>query len=120
MVAEPAENQPLARDCSVLLTIKDTQRRTATLNWSANIPITEWEGVRRWGTQPQSVGTLYLPDLGLDGTIPAGLSGLQDLRRLDLDSNALTGNIPAGLRDVVPHDLDTLGLTDCATWEESS
>ena len=33
VVPQPAQNQPLVRDCSVLLTAKDTLRGTATLNW---------------------------------------------------------------------------------------
>ena len=108
MVPQPTQNPRLVRDCSVLLTTKDTLRGTAALNWSVDIPITEWDGVRRRGTQPQSVGTLYLPDPGLDGTIPAGLSGLRGLRRLDQDGNALTGSIPAELGSL--EDLEQLYL----------
>ena len=104
----PAENPRLVRDCSVLLTFKDTLRGTATLNWSTDLPITEWEGVRRGGTQSQYVRALFLPDLELDGAIPAGLSGLRDLRRLDLDGNALTGSIPAELGSL--EDLEQLYL----------
>ena len=104
----PAENPRLVRDCSVLLTFKDALRGTATLNWSTDLPITEWEGVRRGGTQSQYVRALFLPDLDLDGAIPAGLSGLRDLRRLDLDDNALTGSIPAELGSL--EDLEQLYL----------
>ena len=108
VVPQPSQNQRLVRDCSVLLTVKDALRETAELNWSADTPIAEWEGVRRRGTNPQYVGTLYLPDLGLDGSIPAALSGLADLRRLDLDGNALTGGIPAALGSL--EDLEQLYL----------
>ena len=109
-VPQPGQNPRLVRDCSVLLTAKDTLRGTAALNWSADTPIADWEGVRRRGTDPQYVGTLALADLGLDGTIPAVLSGLADLRRLDLDGNALTGTIPAALGSL--EDLEQLYLFD--------
>ena len=97
VVPQPSQNQLLVRDCSILLTARDTLRGTATLNWSANTSIFDWEGVGRRGTDSQYVGTLYLPDLGLDGTIPEVLAGLAELRRLDLDGNDLTGSIPASL-----------------------
>ena len=108
VVPQPAQNQHLVRDCSVLLTAKDTLRGTATLNWSADTPISGWDGVRRRGANPQYVGTLYLPGLDLDGSIPAVLAGLADLRRLDLDDNALTGGIPAALGSL--EDLEQLYL----------
>ena len=108
VVPQPAQNQHLVRDCSVLLTAKDTLRGAATLNWSADTPISGWDGVRRRGANPQYVGTLYLPGLGLDGSIPAVLAGLADLRRLDLDDNALTGSIPAALGSL--EDLEQLYL----------
>ena len=97
MVPQPNDNLPLVRDCSVLLTFKDTLRGTAVLNWSADTSIFQWEGVRRRGKQPQYVGTLYLSDLGLNGTIPTRPSGLRNQRRLDLVGNELTGSIPAAL-----------------------
>ena len=108
VVPQPRQNQLLVRDCSILLTAKDTLRGTATLNWSANTSIFDWEGVRAHGTDPQYVGMLYLPDLELDGTIPEVLAGLADLRRLDLDGNDLTGSIPASLGSL--EDLEQLYL----------
>ncbi len=108
VVPQPTQNQHLVRDCSVLLTAKDTLRGAATLNWAADTPISGWDGVRRRGANPQYVGTLYLTGLGLDGSIPAVLAGLADLRRLDLDDNALTGSIPAALGSL--EDLEQLYL----------
>ena len=109
VVPQYRDHPGLVRDCSVLLTAKDTLRGTATLNWSSDTSIFDWEGVRRrGGTGPQYVGTLYLPDLGLNGTIPAVLAGLADLRRLDLDGNELTGSIPPELGSL--EDLEQLYL----------
>ena len=43
---------------------------------------------------------LLLADLSLDGTIPAALGELRELRRIDLDGNSLTGEIPSELGDL--------------------
>ena len=102
----------LLRECSTLLEFKDELRGTATLNWSVDTPIANWDGVRIVGGQVMS---LLLEDRGLDGTIPAGLwrklGGLFELR---LSGNNLTGCIPPELKRVATNDLDDLGLPDCA------
>ena len=46
VVPQPGENPRLVRDCSVLLTAKDTLRGDATLNWSADTYIRSWQGFR--------------------------------------------------------------------------
>ena len=58
---------------------------------------------------------LYVADSQLTGAIPQELASLPNLTILILGGNSFTGCIPAGLRDVDTHDLDTLGLADCAT-----
>lgn len=45
-VPRPDRNTGLVKDCSVLLTARDTLAGTASLNWSANTSITTWQGVR--------------------------------------------------------------------------
>ena len=104
-VPRPNEFTRLVRDCSVLLTAKDALRGTASLNWSPGTYIREWQGIYTgWlnGRVSLDVSTIHVKDvivarLGLNGTIPPVLAGLVDLRRLDLDDNALTGGIPAVL-----------------------
>ena len=104
-VPRPNEFTRLVRDCSVLLTAKDALRGTASLNWSPDTYIREWQGIYTgWlnGRVSLDVSTIHVKDvivarLGLNGTIPPVLAGLVDLRRLDLDDNALTGEIPAAL-----------------------
>ena len=44
-VPDPANNPGLVSDCEALLASRDTLAGTATLNWSADRPIAEWEGV---------------------------------------------------------------------------
>ena len=44
----PADNPGLVEDCVALLTAEITL--SAILNWDADIPMTEWEGVRIGGT----------------------------------------------------------------------
>ena len=96
VVPDPASNPGLVADCSVLLAARDTLADTATLNWSASIPVTSWEGVEVSGS-PSRVTRLTLPHRGLTGTIPAGLASLSHLERLDLYGNQLMGIIPMEL-----------------------
>ena len=86
-------NSGLLADCGVLLNIMDdlVGDGTAELNWSADLAITEWDGLAA-GTG--RVAGIYLPDSGLAGTVPAGISDLDALTRLTLRDNALTGEIP--------------------------
>ena len=103
-----ADERPLlVRDCSVLLSAKDTLRGTASLNWSPDVSIDEWQGVSRANiyenhddgtfTVTTYVKSLIVSRLGLNGSIPPVLAGLVDLRRLDLNRNQLTGEIPSEL-----------------------
>ena len=100
------EQRPgVVRDCSILLTAKDALRGTASLNWSPDLSIYEWQGIFLFNrTITDSDGYIvghiaYVKDvilsrLDLNGSIPPVLTGLADLRRLDLQSNGLTGQIP--------------------------
>ena len=62
-----------------------------------------------------SLQGLYLDGNRLSGAIPAALGDLPRLSELYLENSGLSGCIPAGLSGVNSHDLDTLGLSDCAT-----
>ena len=95
-VADPANNPGLAADCEVLLAAKDTLAGSATLDWSATVPIDQWEGVTVGGTGRRVTG-LNLGDKGLTGRIPAELGSLIYLENLFLTRNELTGIIPPGL-----------------------
>ena len=95
-VLAPDSNTGLVEDCVVLLTHRDTLGGAAALNWSQNVVIATWDGVSL-SSPSNRVGGLFLADLGLTGTIPAGLGDLDGLTRLELDGNQLTGTIPAAL-----------------------
>ena len=56
---------------------------------------------------------LYLNDNRFTGDLPNWQTRLDDLEDLYLAQNQLTGCIPGGLRNVVNHDLDDLGLPYC-------
>ncbi len=86
----------LARDCSTLLVLKPQLAGTATLNWSADLAITSWEGIRLGGF-PKRVTRLHLHAKGLTGSIPAALAQLDELQHLNLERNQLTGSIPGEL-----------------------
>ena len=86
----------LIADCGTLLTARDTLAGTATLNWSADTPITDWSGVVLGGMS-ERVTELRLGDLGLNGRIPTELDSLTNLQYLNLSDNQLTGGIPTEL-----------------------
>ena len=95
-VTDVANNPGLLADCDVLLAARDTLQGDATLNWSADLAIDRWEGVRTTGTPPR-VTSLNLYDQRLTGTIPAELGSLTSLQSLYLSDNYLSGPIPAEL-----------------------
>ena len=88
----------MADDCQTLLgamaeLIGDG---TATLNWSAETPIGDWDGIAERDTG--RVGGIFLAGDRMDGTlagvIPANFNDLAGLERLTLRDNDLSGDIP--------------------------
>ncbi len=108
-VPDQAANPGLIRDCNTLLAAQDTLRGTATLNWSVDTPISDWEGVWVQGS-PGRVTGLILTSKNLTGTIPRVLGRLDALEHLRLDENRLTGELPAELGSL--RDLRSLLLND--------
>ena len=105
-VPDPHENRGLLGDCNVLLAARDALAGDAGLNWSADLPVTEWEGVTTGGA-PARVREVVLGWRGLTGRVPAQLGGLTRLEVLDLHGNRLSGPIPSQLGG-----LTRLGLLD--------
>ena len=95
-VADASGNPGLVADCEALLKSRDMLSGDASLNWSEDTAITEWDGVRLGGT-PQRVTRLYLARRGLTGAMPADLGSLPALTGLYLHRNELTGSIPPQL-----------------------
>ena len=97
-----ATNTGLASDCEALLAWRDTLAGTATLNWAADTPIADWDGIGDDSLEgsPTRVTRLYLNGLRLDGVIPSELSNLSALKVLWLHDNELTGDIPSSLGDL--------------------
>ena len=94
VVADPADHPGLVADCSVLLRAKDELRGTASLGWSGDQAIADWDGVTVSGSPPRVTG-IELRRKGLNGSLPAGLGALSELTVLRLDANRLTGAFPA-------------------------
>ena len=94
-VPSPDANPGLVMDCSALLASKHTLRGTATLNWSADRPITEWDGVTVGAKNRVTI--LRVTERYLSGRIPPELGGLTHLDILELNDNRLTGTIPPEL-----------------------
>ena len=102
VVANPEENRELVADCATLLAIEDRLAGDATLNWSPQLPLEEWQGVgvdaeadpaRVWGLVLNGHGQQNV----LTGSIPAELGELSGLESLELPGNRLTGTIPPEL-----------------------
>ena len=107
----------LARcDCGFefLLSIKDTLRGTADLNWDGATAIHAWDGVGAWYGQDVSgcVTGLNLAGRSLDGILPDRWEGLPLLRELWLEENALTGEIPETLGNLPDLTLVALSHND--------
>ena len=134
-VPNPAANPEQVQDCIVLLPAKDTLRGIGALNWSVDVTVANWDGVKisdsrvtklelanrsLTGSVPAVMGNLAgltrldLRDNSLTGSVPVELGVLQDLQELWLLGNSLTGCIPVALQSVPTNDLDDLGLPDCA------
>ena len=107
-VPDPSDNPGLVSDCAALLSARDTLAGTASLNWSADIPIGEWEGVNLGLESPHRVIGLPLTGRNLTGRIPPALEGLSRLRWLRLGDNRLTGEIPVELANLTT--LEALSL----------
>ena len=98
----------LAADCAVLLAARDALAGDGALNWSADVPVTEWDGVSVSGT-PRRVTGLDLRNRGLTGSIPLELGSLPPtLATVSLAGNALTGCVPERLRLTENNDLEQL------------
>ncbi len=97
VVPRPVQNPGLVRDCSMLLAARDTLAVDASLDWSADTRINYWQGVTVHSTPSPFVRVVLLTNLGLTVSIPAALGGLEDVRRIDLDDNMLSGGIPREL-----------------------
>ncbi len=64
-VADAANNPGLVSDCDTLLAARDTLAGSATLNWEADRPIGEWEGVRQ--TDLLNLRWLFVSSDGMTG-----------------------------------------------------
>ncbi len=114
-VPDQGDNPGLMRDCMALLAAKDTLAGTATLDWSVDSAITDWEGVTVAGT-PSRVTKVLLSNESLSGSIPVELGDLSELTHLNLSSNSLTGEIPrelGGLSNLQEIRLSGNSLTGC-------
>ena len=101
-VADAPENPGLVADCAILLGIRDKLAGEATLNWSAQLPLEEWEGVSvDAAATPPRVTVLELEGRGLTGEVPAGLGEISELKGLWLQGNRLTGVVRAELGALV-------------------
>ena len=124
VVPNPYGNPGLVRDCKTLLRIRDSLGADHPLNWSTDIPISEWEGIQQFNDASgvlsirltgrylsgeissefgnlTSLWELHLSNNRLEGEIPAELGNLTSLDQLRLSNNRLEGEIPAELGNLI-------------------
>ncbi len=106
-VPDPDNNPGLVSDCEALLAGRDTLAGTRSLNWSADMPIENWDGVTIGGAA-QRITEIELAHRDLKGSMPAKWGSLSGLVKLNLGFNDLTGTIPTELGDL--SDLELLKL----------
>ncbi len=95
-VADAANNPGLVSDCETLLGARYELAGPSGPNWSAQTPISGWDGVTVSGSPPR-VTELDLYGSQLTGAIPEELGELTNLRALILSGNQLSGTIPSSL-----------------------
>ena len=89
-------NEGMISDSEVLLACQESLTGEASLNWSMEVPLGNWDGVTLSG-KPGRVTRLILRESALSGTVPPELGQLSRLTRLDLHGNRLKGTIPPEL-----------------------
>ena len=99
-VPDSANNPGLVSDCEALLWARDTLAGSGLLNWSATIPIGQWDGVTVSPTS-QRVTALNLRERELTGKVPPELGNLSELKVLSILGNELGGAIPGELGRLV-------------------
>ena len=68
-----ATNTGLISDCETLLAVRDTLAGDATLDWSADVPIAEWEGsCGGWDAAARHGAGRYLHGVDRDDTAGTG------------------------------------------------
>ena len=96
-VPDAANNAGLVSDCETLLAAKSELAGSVFLNWSADTPMSDWEGIIVYpGTQLRRVAWIAL-EKNLTGTIPGELGNLMELEQLHLGNNKFAGGIPREL-----------------------
>ena len=96
-VPDAANNAGLVSDCEILLAAKSELAGSVFLHWSADTPMSDWEGIIVYpGTQLRRVTWIAL-EKNLTGTIPGELGNLMELEQLHLGNNKFAGGIPKEL-----------------------
>ena len=129
VTAVDSANAGLVADCEALLDAKEMlEGGGSPLNWHANTPIADWDGIQGHAMFPSLSGdtmrvtALHLQNGTLDGEIPDSIGDLDALMYLNVHSNSLSGDLSAlgGLENLVRiyannNELDALGDLSGAT-----
>ena len=107
----------LISDCAWLLQMKadliGTGAGAGTLNWSASIAITAWDGIQ---VTDSRVSSVELDSRSLTGVVPPALGNLTQLQHLSLWDNQLSGPIPAALGNLMVGNLERAQAGQPRSW----
>lgn len=96
-------------DVDCLIAIKSTlEDPLGNLNsWdfgnSSRTAICKFTGIECWHEDDNKVLNIKLPDMGLKGDFPQGISGCKSLTGLDLSKNSIRGSIPNNISKLVTY-----------------
>lgn len=101
-VPDPQNNTGLVQDCAALLAVQSafTDDPFESFNWSADIPVSDWNGVGLESTQEGNYFRNRVDELsvnGVTGRIAPELGNLSNLKGLYFENNQLTDAIPPEL-----------------------
>ena len=71
-VSNSGSNPDMVADCETLLGLRDALSGTTLLDWAADTPIEDWDGVTV-SESPKRVTEVALDESGLNGEVPGGL-----------------------------------------------
>ena len=84
-VASPEVNRGLVADCEALLAAREVLDPGTILNWSVDLPMTDWDGVEV-SDEPRRVTEIDLRARRLTGMLPAKLGELSEVKASEVRS----------------------------------
>lgn len=97
---------------AIKISLEDPLNNLASWNFNNNsaTSICKFAGIECWHNDDNQVLNIKLPDMGLKGEFPQGISNCSSLTGLDLSRNNIRGNIPNNISKLLTY-VTTLDLS---------